>query len=158
MLTSGVPASSTLQKLLPKNINMDTTGWLDYFTNDLNPAKQADFVKEMLKMAARVRQVSKDTNKEYVKELVSGTSDLRAINPEQYDLKMKRFHLDPEEVDELIGKTERASVNEPKKELPRAENFYWTPTPTVQPVTNLTGDKKSRLEELRRKKAEGTLR
>ena len=117
MLTAGTPAQSTLDKLIPKNIQMDATKLQDYVTNKLNPAQQAEFVRAMLKVAARVRKTSSEQNTALVKQLVAGTKHLYDRAPDQYEALMTEHGISPEDLDTLLARKDKVLPQARKKEL-----------------------------------------
>lgn len=96
MLTaSGVPAQSTFKKLMPNNVNMDAAGITSYVTNKLEPAKQAEYIKSVMKVAARVKRNSQVGLAEHYKKTLSGLANVRDILPEDFDAKVRAYGLDP---------------------------------------------------------------
>lgn len=90
---SGVPAQKTLQKLIPQNILMGTTTVKDYLTSELNPAQQGQFIRELLKVTARVRDSAKEHNNEMMKKYLSGSTFIKEHDPGGYQNMLEEFKL-----------------------------------------------------------------
>lgn len=90
---SSVPAQKTLEKLIPNNIMMDTTKFRDYFTNKLNPAKQAEFIKTVAKIAARVKESSKERNDIMAQKYLAGTENIEKYHPDDYKQVLDELNL-----------------------------------------------------------------
>lgn len=115
MLASGTPAASTLEKLVPKNIMMDVTKLQDYVTNEMNPAEQGAFVKQMIKIASRVKKTSKEQNMKFVKQFIAPTKRLKERDPETYYALTREHGLSDAEVDALHQG--ESSTHKPKAKM-----------------------------------------
>ncbi len=122
---SGVPAQKTLQKLIPQNILMGTTTVKDYLTSELNPAQQGQFIRELLKVTARVRDSAKEHNNEMMKKYLAGSTFIKEHDPVGYQNMLEEFKLS----DPLEKKKEEPLIS--KKGL---ESGPSTPSPTSKIV------------------------
>lgn len=95
---AGTPAQTTLQKLVPSNIKMDAAKWGEWLTSQPQGAGQQQFLKQYLKIAANAAQGSKSYIKDQMKHAASGSSKIRAIAPEDYDMFLAESGLTPEDV------------------------------------------------------------
>lgn len=94
----GAPAASQLNKLLAKSGVSDFQSAKSYFTNKPEPAKQGEFLRQILKMAYRVKKSSLKTNQEYVQKYLAGSSHIKEQLPEDYQEFLDSIHaIDPEE-------------------------------------------------------------
>lgn len=138
LTAAGVPAQGTLAKLVPSNIAMDATKLQDYVTSELNPAEQAQFVKEILKLAARVKTTSKETNRKMVQKLVAGAKDLRDVDPDSFDAIMDEYQISPDDLAKMRVIKEDTTTEEPTQESvkPKARTAQSkTEAPAEKPKT-----------------------
>ena len=98
MLTgSGIPAQSTFQKLMPKNLKMSEANIKNWVTSEMGPANQAAFAKLVLKTATRVKRNSQKSLSGLVKKSFSGTDHIKRQLPEDYENVIKELELNPED-------------------------------------------------------------
>lgn len=100
---SSAPSQKTLEKLVPKNIYMDYVQLKDYFSSKLNPAEQADFIKQVLKVAVRVRDKSQAQLTDVYKKDAAGRSAFWN-NPEigpDFDATLRASGLKDEQIQEI---------------------------------------------------------
>ena len=126
---SGVPAQKTLDKLIPYNVKMGKTSIEDYFTNELNPAQQGKFIKEIMKITARVRDSSKEHNTALMKQYLSSGLEIKKHSPELWQGIINELKVD----DPYASKTE-------KKEEVKQLSLQQKSTPSVNEERRKTQD------------------
>jgi len=112
---SNNPAASSLNKLIPANIQMHKTKVKDFITSELNGANQGSFVKEVAKIARRVKENSKTKVMEIAKKSFGPLSGFaKDKDPEVQDMYRHTLYmngLDPEDFEEEI-KTRASNLKE----------------------------------------------
>lgn len=81
----GNPAVSTINKLVPNNINMSQAQIAGFITSELKPAQQAEVIKSYMKLAHRLRETSKTHIKKRLDAAFSGNEKIKSFNPEDYE-------------------------------------------------------------------------
>lgn len=84
-LGGGNPAVSTINKLVPNNVNMTQAQIAGYITSELKPAQQADVIKAYMKLAHRLRETSKSHIKKRLDAAFSGNEKIKSFNPDDYE-------------------------------------------------------------------------
>jgi len=112
LLTGGKPAVSTLEKLIPNNINNKKAYIEDFLNGKLNPAQQAPFLKAMLKVAHRVKEQNKTYLQKQAKESLEPLKEMveSTKNPalkQRYD-EMVGYHKKSTE----LPKENKQEINE----------------------------------------------
>lgn len=121
---SNNPAASSLNKLIPANIQMHKTKVKDFITSELNGANQGSFVKEVAKIARRVKENSKTKVMEIAKKSFGPLSGFaKDKDPEVQEMYRNTLYmngLDPEDFEEEIksrasGLKDKAAKNKEAK-------------------------------------------
>lgn len=84
-LGGGNPAVSTINKLVPNNLNMSQAQIAGFISSKLKPAQQADVIKAYVKLAHRLRETSKAHVKKRLDAAFSGNEKIKSFNPEDYE-------------------------------------------------------------------------
>lgn len=108
---SNQAAQTTLNKLVPNNLNMSAVQIQDYISNRLNPANQAQALKSYMKIAARVRDQSQANVKKYQLQRLSGAGYLLDKFPDNAKSLMMEHGLDPSELKSNQTQQKAPSVN-----------------------------------------------
>lgn len=116
LANSNVTPSSTLGKILPKNLKMTTTEWQDFVTTKLNPAQQADFARLVLKTAVRQKLTASKNNEEQLSKYFKGNEGLRVFlkDPTQYDSAREALDVQPHTTETDTSKKEVHQLETPK--------------------------------------------
>lgn len=94
LLTTGSqPAVSTFEKLLPKNISKDAASLRQYILSRPQGAGNAEFIKNMMAIAQREKEVAKKQIKGTQNKLVAGFEHLKDANPQRYNRTLKSHGL-----------------------------------------------------------------
>lgn len=119
---SGSPAQKTLEKIVPHNILMDRTKLQDYFQSKMNPAKQGEFAKEILKIAARVKKSASEELNSIAQKDLSRTGHFRddpALAEDYRRLLETNGFTDPDEYIEKMKSKQAGMTKSPSSGGPK---------------------------------------
>lgn len=86
MLTSGgVAAQNTLNKLVPKNLNMSAAQFLSFISSNPEAANQSGYLRAYLKITSRVKEQREEYLKDYHKHIGAGLQTLKKRSPDDYE-------------------------------------------------------------------------
>jgi hypothetical protein len=123
---ASAPARKTLEDIVPENIYMDYVKLKDYFTNKLNPAKQSAFIKQVLKVAARVRDNSQGQLTDVYKRDAAGRS-MFWNNPEigpDFDATLRASGLKDEQIQEIKGSKNKSGESISEQGLMGKSSYF----------------------------------
>lgn len=82
----GSPAAAIIKKTIPSNLPMDASGAKDYLNTQgkLHPAGQGEFVKMILKLAVRAKEVANEELKKIRQNLLLGGELVKKHRPETW--------------------------------------------------------------------------
>lgn len=108
----GVPAASTLQKLIPDNVDIRVADLQQKLTSKPTEAEQGAYLKQIIEIAARMRDYLKLQNLQLNQQLIPGFSLIKKYNPEGYkDLLTVHNLMDIDEYKDYLKSKEYKQFN-----------------------------------------------